>query len=356
MQPSCQVLIHLGIWANLDKKINPLWRLHIIDQTDNLVKAPSVKFNASELGAAPFAWNIPHDDLVRELKKYCKSTGQVEFISGPPVSGLENIIMEDAPYVQITKEDETEHLARVVIAADGAQSFCRRFLGIGTSDWKYDQVALACSFSHSLPHNDTSIEFHHNCGPLTTVPLPGKRSSLVWVERPARARELMSMQPEKFEQVLQSSLNDVLGDIKNVSARGAFPLQGLTARQFAKDRIMLVGEAAHVIPPIGAQGLNLGFRDAAFAAQFIDEAHADKADIGSPDVLKKYEMSRRSDVVSRTLAVDALNRSLGSSFLPLQGLRGVGLFMLKNVASIRKAAMRRGMASGENLPLLMRDA
>jgi 2-octaprenyl-6-methoxyphenol hydroxylase len=177
----------------------------------------------------------------------------------------------------------------------------------------------------------------------------------VWVEKPDRARELMSMQPDKFEQVLQSSMNNVLGEIRDISARGAFPLQGLTARQFAKVRVFLVGEAAHVIPPIGAQGLNLGFRDAAYAAQFIVEARGAKQDIGAPEVLKKYEMSRRSDIVSRTVAVDALNRSLGSSFLPLQGLRGVGLFMLKNVASLRKAAMRRGMASGENLPRVMRE-
>ena len=136
--------------------------------------------------------------------------------------------------------------------------------------------------------------------------------------------------------------------------RGVFQLSVETARQFAADRIVLIGEAAHVLPPIGAQGLNLGLRDAATIAELVVEASRADADVGGDDLTARYDRQRRADVTSRTLAVDFLNRTLVSNFLPLHGLRGLGLYFIERIAPLRRALMREGVAPLASEPRLMR--
>jgi 2-octaprenyl-6-methoxyphenol hydroxylase len=133
-----------------------------------------------------------------------------------------------------------------------------------------------------------------------------------------------------------------------------FPLQIATARQFANKRIALIGEAAHTIPPIGAQGLNLGLRDAATISELAIISHRRSQDLGSAHVLARYDKMRRADVGSRTLTVDLLNRTLLSDFLPVQGMRGLGLYMMDRIGPLRRAVMREGVGPGSGQPRLMR--
>jgi 2-octaprenyl-6-methoxyphenol hydroxylase len=148
--------------------------------------------------------------------------------------------------------------------------------------------------------------------------------------------------------------HSILGKIALESGRGMFPLSVATARSFAARRIALIGEAAHVIPPIGAQGLNLGLRDAATIGELAIAARRDGADIGGDDVLKQYDSLRRADVGSRRLAIDLLNRTLLSDFLPVQGARGLGLYLIDRIGPLRRAVMREGIAPAATQPRLMR--
>jgi 2-octaprenyl-6-methoxyphenol hydroxylase len=136
--------------------------------------------------------------------------------------------------------------------------------------------------------------------------------------------------------------------------RGVFPLAVETADGFAGNRIVLVGEAAHVVPPIGAQGLNLGIRDAATIAEIVAAAHARGEDIGGPGVLGRYDQERRADIVTRTLAVDLLNRSLLVDFLPAHGARGLSLYLVDRIGPLRRALMREGITPSMSQPKLMR--
>ncbi len=174
------------------------------------------------------------------------------------------------------------------------------------------------------------------------MPLPGGSSSLIWVERPAEAQRLAAISDAEFAEAIAGRLGGLLGDITETGPRNAFPLSGLVARRLTGERLALVGEAAHVMPPIGAQGLNLGFRDVADLVSCA--AHSSK-DPGAADVLAAYETARRGDVLTRMAAADLLNRTLVSSFLPLQLARGAGLMALSISAPLRRAAMRRGMAA-----------
>jgi 2-octaprenyl-6-methoxyphenol hydroxylase len=243
--------------------------------------------------------------------------------------------------------------ARLAAAADGRNSMCRAAAGITTTAWSYDQSAIATRFDHGRPHHGVSTEFHRGAGPMTTVPLPGLASSLVWVERPEIARDLSEMDAETFRDALSERLQGLLGRIGEIGPRRPFPLSGLTADTFAANRVALVGEAGHVIPPIGAQGLNLGLRDAAVLADHVSDALARGDDVGGPDVLQRYHDARQSDIGSRSLAVDALNRTLLSTLLPVSLMRGFGLHMIRAFGPLKRALIAQGLEPAGPRPRLM---
>jgi 2-octaprenyl-6-methoxyphenol hydroxylase len=176
------------------------------------------------------------------------------------------------------------------------------------------------------------------------VPLPGSRCSVVWVASPPEAARLMALSDDDLSEAAEAQSHSILGRIRVEPERHLFPLAIERPGQFAKARIALVGEAAHVLPPIGAQGLNMGLRDAADIADIVGQAIVSDQDPGSPQVLNRYDGARRADVFSRTFAIDMANRSLLSDFLPLQSLRAAGLHLLGSIGPLRRLAMREGLA------------
>jgi 2-octaprenyl-6-methoxyphenol hydroxylase len=256
--------------------------------------------------------------------------------------------------VTVTLQSGEALQAPLAIGADGRQSLCRKAAGIGTEHHDYKQVALTVCLTHSRPHRDTSTEFHTPSGPFTLVPLPGLRSSLVWVLHPHKADEMAALDDDELADEIERAAHSILGKITVEPGRGLFPLATVTAHRFGASRIALVGEAAHVIPPIGAQGLNLGLRDAATIGELASEAQQEGRDIGGDDVMATYDKARRGDVTSRGLAIDLLNRTLLTDFLPVQGLRGLGLYMIDRIGPLRRAVMRAGIAPRSAEPRLMR--
>jgi 2-octaprenyl-6-methoxyphenol hydroxylase len=348
MQPSIRLLAHLGLWpGDLMAQSAPLWRLKLVDDSPGLVASGPVVFDAHEIGSEPFGWNIPIGILTAALEQRARSLGVV-------------FHMDEAVRLQTSGAAALLHTAggqslsaRVVLGADGRNSIVRAAAHITTVEWSYDQVALASSFDHGTPHRDTSVEYHKAAGPLTTVPMAGQRSSLVWLERPERASVLGALSEEDFARTLQAEIHGDLGVVSGIGRRKLFPMRGLTAVAFARNRVMLLGEAAHVFPPIGAQGLNLSLRDAATAAELIATATKFGDDPGGPDLLDRYDRMRRRDIVPRQGVVDAVNRSLlAGSFLP-HGGRVLGLMLAANIGPLRRRIMHQGLGPAE-LPRIMR--
>lgn len=348
MTGAIRLLDHIGVWSALKPKSAPLRHLRLIDDTDWSVKAPSVTFDAAELGEDAFGWNIPNEDLNAAL------CARIDGIQGLNLVNSDiKRVRPGAHHVELEDADGGQVSARLVIGADGRNSLCRDAAGIGITDWSYPQTAIACSFAHEKPHDDISTELHKAAGPFTLVPLPGRHSSLVWVATPEKAREMAALPAGAFERELTDEAHGLLGAISATTPRGLFDIKGMTVRDFASRRVALIGEAAHVLPPIGAQGLNLGLRDAALIAELVGDARGRGDDIGCDAVLREYDRRRRRDVAPRIALVDLLNRSLFSESLPLQGLRGLGLFMLDTVGPLRREVMRHGMEPAGDLPRLM---
>ncbi len=349
---SVTALSALGVWDLCAAQAAPLRVMRIVDDTGRLWRAPEVKFEAGEIGLEAFGYNIENRHLVEALDRRARMF--------PNLRMVDDEVLRVAPHERaatVALKSGENLQAPLVVGADGRRSLCRDAAGIGIVEHEYPQIALTLCLKHSRPHRDTSTEFHTPSGPFTLVPLPGQRSSLVWVRDPADADDLAALDDAELSDAIEHASHSILGKIAVEPGRGRFPLTRANARRFAANRIVLVGEAAHVIPPIGAQGLNLGLRDASCIGELAAAARRDGRDIGGIDVLAAYDKMRRADIGSRTFAVDLLNRTLLSDFLPVQGARGLGLYLLDRIGPLRRALMREGVAPRSSAPRQMhRDA
>ncbi|MDE2017767.1 MAG: FAD-dependent monooxygenase, partial [Hyphomicrobiales bacterium] len=232
--------------------------------------------------------------------------------------------------------------ARLVVAADGRDSPTRASAGIATRRAPWPQSAVTAILSHDRPHCGLSTEFHRRAGPFTFVPMrdgaDGRpRSSLVWVTSPAEAARLARLDDSGFADEVGRGARRLWGAMRVVGPRGLFPLETMRATSMVAPRLALVGDAAHAFPPIGAQGLNLGLRDA-FA---VAEAAAAHGDPGGEAAMVDYSRARSSDVATRTLGVGLLNEAPLAGG-PFDAVRALGIGALVAIGPLRRRAMRLG--------------
>jgi 2-octaprenyl-6-methoxyphenol hydroxylase len=346
---SVTALETLAVWDGCAAHAAPLRVMRIVDATSRLIRAPEVRFAATEIGLDAFGRNIENRHLVAALDARARALESLARINDEAIA----VESRDNTVTVLLKGGDTV-TARLVIGADGRRSLCRAAAGIESHSRTYPQTALTFNLSHTRPHHDTSTEFHTESGPFTLVPLPGNRSSLVCVVSPHEAEDLQSLDEAALNTEIERRSHSILGKISVEPGRGVFPLAVETVHTFGRGRIALVGEAAHLVPPIGAQGLNLGLRDAATIGELVVSARRDGGDAGGDALLAHYDAIRRADVQSRTLAVDLLNRTLLTDFLPAQSARGLGLYLIDRIGPLRRAAMREGVAPALSQPRLMR--
>jgi 2-octaprenyl-6-methoxyphenol hydroxylase len=346
---SVRALDALGVWTSCREQAAPLRRIRIVDDTARLLRGPEVCFAASEIDLDAFAFNIENRLLLAALEARARELQALRVIPDAAAA-----VANEGDRVQVRLAEGPPLASRLVVGADGRNSLCRAAAGIAMTGEQYPQAALVLNLRHDRDHGDTSTEFHTERGPFTLVPLPGRRSSLVLVAEPSEVARLAALDDVDLGAEIERRSHSILGRTVAEPGRGVFPLAVETAQRLAARRIALVGEAAHVIPPIGAQGLNLGLRDAATVAELAGEARAAGEDIGGDELTARYEYLRRADVMSRTIAVDLLNRSLLSDFLPVQAARGLGLFLMRQIGPLRRAVMREGVMPAASQPRLMR--
>jgi 2-octaprenyl-6-methoxyphenol hydroxylase len=348
---SVDLLKRLSVWPDLARHAARLKAIRIVDDSDGVFSSPAIDFEARELGLEAFGYNIANDILAAVLYRHAGKQ-------------LQAVVPESVDRIEIDPKVALVHCAagtsieaRLIAGADGRRSICRQAAKIGAKEWAYEQKAIAASFTHTRAHENVSTELHRKAGSVTSVPLPDLHaSSLIWVGTSNEIDGLMRLDEASFVTELSKRLGGVLGKVDEVGPRASFPVAGLTADSMAKARTALIGEAAHVLPPSGAQGLNLGFRDAASLADCVAAALKSGADPGNDGTLEAYVDSRRLDVLSRTVGVDVLNRSLLTGFLPLKIARSLAVRGLAALPPLRRFVMQVGMVPPTELPSLMRPA
>lgn len=336
---SVDLLDRLDVWRRCQASAAPLKVMRLVDDTGRLIRAPEIRFESKEIGLDQFGYNIDNRTLVAALEARAAE-----------LAGLTRL---DDEATKVTPEDNVVAIVtgqgkalggRLVIGSDGRQSLCREAADIEVRRRDLNQAALTFNIAHSRPHRNISTEFHTPQGPCVFVPLPGERCSVVWVTSPGEAGRLMALSDTELSEAIERQSHSILGRTTVEPGRHKFSLAIERPVQIAKNRIALVGESAHVVPPIGAQGLNMGLRDAADIAQVVGEALSLGEDPGAPQVLHRYAVARRSDVASRTFAIDIANRSLLSDLLPVQTARAAGLHLIGAIGPLRRLAMREGLA------------
>jgi len=337
---SLDILKDLGVLAAVEARAAPMRLLRLVDDTGSLFAPRPVEFRAEEIGRDLFGWNIGNAELAAILAESLAEATRFE----AEVTSF-SFTRDNAA---LTLGDGDALSARLVVGADGRGSPSRKAAGIDASERRCGQTALTMILRHARPHGDASTEFHTREGPFTMAPLPPSpdaphRSSLVWLMRDASAERRRALPDAALAGEIGSRSHAMLGEIEIEVGRGEFPMTVQRVERVAGQRLALVGDAAHVFPPIGAQGLNLGLRDAAEIVAQAARARSEGADPGGEAALAAYAAARRPDIAMRTLAVGGLNAALLSSFGPLDAARGFGLAALGASGPLRRMVMREGL-------------
>lgn len=341
LQPAQAFLETAGIWPRLADHATPLQIMRIVDAAAH----PPVQrdFDASDISDLPFGWNLPNWLLRREIVARLHDLPNVDFRPG---TGFASMVPRlDAALVNLT--DGKQVAARLVIGADGRNSPVRQALGISATTMRYGQKAVTFAVTHDAPHENISTEIHRAGGPFTLVPLPdhdGKPcSAVVWMDHGAESLRRAALDPEDFEAEANDRSAWHYGPLKLASKRLVWPIISQIADQITGPRTALVAEAAHVMPPIGAQGLNMSLRD---LACLLDLATAKPADLGSQTMLDSYARQRHPDIKLRVAGIDALNRASMLGNPMAQDLRAKGIAALYGITPVRRSLMQLGLGAG----------
>jgi 2-octaprenyl-6-methoxyphenol hydroxylase len=341
LMPSVDVLQAAGLWARLAPFAAPLQIMRIIDAggadpTPRLTR----DFIASDISDAPFGYNLPNWLLRREMTQRITELPNIRFVQSQSCTGL---ITRDTEASVRLSSGEVIH-ARLAIAADGRASTLRAAAGIGVKTIPYAQKAIVFAVNHDTPHGDVSTEIHRTGGPFTLVPLQDQNgrpaSSVVWMETAQEASRLMALPDADFQAQANIRSAGVLGQLSVITKRSAWPMMGQFAKSMTGQRLALIAEAAHVVPPIGAQGLNMSLAD---LAALLDLARARPEGLGDTAMLAAYHRKRHAEVVARVLGIDALNRASMATAQPLRDLRKFGLNLLHGITPLRHAVMKAGL-------------
>ncbi|GHF55803.1 UbiH/UbiF family hydroxylase [Seohaeicola zhoushanensis] len=341
LQPARGLLEACGLWVRFAPHAEPLQIMRIVDAGGEVAEPRIVKeFDAADISDQPFGWNLPNWLLRRELVAHLATLPNVDFRPGTAARALFTRTAE----ARVTLSDGGRVTARLVVAADGRDSPMRQAAGIGVTTSRYGQKALAFAVTHPEPHRNVSTEIHRSGGPFTLVPLPdyqGKPSSaVVWMERGPRVLDLAALDVPAFEAAMTERSCALFGPLTLASRRTVWPIILQHADRLSGERIALIAEAAHVVPPIGAQGLNMSLAD---LRALLDLAQANPDRLGDATMLDAYHDARINDIRLRVRGIDLLNRASMAAQQPLRDARAAGLNALYGLAPVRHTLMRMGL-------------
>lgn len=340
MNSSLNIIKAASVWDEVKDYAAPLKTMRLIDISVPGKAFVEGDFPASGIGLDEFGFNVPNNILHAALYDKAKSLKNIKRFVPASFEGYQP---QETGCI-IALRDGQELLSSLLVGADGRNSPVRKAAQIGTWHTQYKQHAITAIIGHSTDHEGIAREFHRPHGPLALVPLPGKRSSIVWVNTPERTKELLHLNKQALLGRLSHETQGVLGRLSLETGLESWPLSSLKAKNFTAPRTALIAEAAHVMSPITAQGLNLSLRDIGSLAEIIIDARRLGLDIGSQNLLQRYEKRRRLDTNTRVAGVDFMNRLVAEDNPAIKKIRRTGLKLLDKLAPAKAAAMHIGLA------------
>jgi len=327
-----------GLWDRLSPQAAPLQVMRIMDAA---AEPPVTRdFDAEDISDQPFGWNLPNWLLRREMVASLAELPSVDFRPG---IGFASMVARTAAAL-VTLSDGSQISAKLVIGADGRNSAVRQAAGITAKTTRYGQKAITFAVTHDAPHNNISTEIHKAGGPFTLVPLPDHNgmpcSAVVWMDLGPAVAQLLDLDEDQFEAAATDRSSGLYGPLKLATTRTVWPIISQTARQLTATRTALVAEAAHVMPPIGAQGLNMSLRD---LDCLLELALAAPDKIGGAAMLDRYARKRGADIKLRVAGIDALNRASIAGHPIAQDLRARGIQALYGLRPVRETLMKLGL-------------
>ena len=343
LQPAQAFLEEIGLWAHLAEQAMPLQTMRVVDAGgETPTPRVSKSFDASDISDLPFGWNLPNWLLRREFAAHLEEMANVTFKPGTKTTTLFTREAE----ARVGLSDGTKLRCKLVVAADGRNSPMRKAAGIDVRTTRFGQKALAFTVTHTVPHENISTEIHRTGGPFTLVPLSdydGQPSSaIVWMEEGPKAEALFDLDIQAFETAMNARSCGLLGRLRLASNRTIWPIISQEASRLSAERIALVAEAAHVVPPIGAQGLNMSLTDLRVLRDLARQA---AGDLGNRSMLDSYHRKRVADITARVAGITLLNRTSMLSPQPLRDIRAKGLDLLYAVKPIRTSLMQLGLGA-----------
>jgi len=336
-----KILQGLGVWKYLEKDAGPMTAMHIWDNQEQ----GGIRFDAAEIDESALGYLIENSVTQRAMHKALLESEQVEFCSPAEISDL--TWLDDSVEVQLT--DGRKLSTPLIVGADGGRSWVREQADIGVWQRDYKQKGIVATIRPEQPHRGRAFQRFLPTGPLAVLPMTENHCSIVWSADNDEADRLMAMSDEAFLEALNLTFGPVLGRIEQAGDRAAFPLKGQLARHFVRERVALIGDAAHSIHPLAGLGVNLGLRDAMVLAQEIVDARRFDEDWGGLPVLDRYMKQRLPDVLSIMGSMEGLHQIFRTTIPGLKEARGLGMRLMGNSGALKKLLMRN--STGISLPV-----
>lgn len=337
----------LGLWPAIRAIATPILRIHISERGG----LGCARLDSRSQGVEALGYVVEARLLGAALAARLQALGNVELLC--PAS-LETVaVKQDSARATLSYQQQTVQCqTRLLVAADGARSRIRQQLGIDALHWNYGQVAIVANVSPQRPHANTAYERFTESGPLAMLPLSEGRCALICSVAEADKKSLLDLDDASFLAFAQERFGERLGRWLRIGQRQAYPLFLMKAREHARQRVAVIGNAAHTLHPIAGQGFNLGMRDVAVLAEVIADAHQAGEDIGTGKTLSRYGKWRRWDQRQAVGFTDGLTRLFGNPLPPLRHARNLGLLAFDMLPAVKRLLAKRSMGLAGPMPRL----